>query len=627
VTHSKLSADAILLAQFLEFALPGGTDLVELIENARNEGLTKTIVKTILRKSKKSTILVGDKFLELASGTHREETVRDAFVEEISDVFERCTNPRETEALLWSGCCKDKDIGSVVAARTFQHERSFERRSESSKKITNASASTINRLHRSSMIELLLKNEIHKPFANSMVHALVEEAMHLHSEYFRDVFSSPTPSPRFLLVGVLFLTSFPLYTLLVVFQQFSGTARRIFDNLHVRGQREAQRQRLTLFEFAQMGAPVIRIVFEHMVNMFSVTFYTSAALGFGQFSGRGDASDFWCTVMISSTLIHEVDELWYKGLKDYCHSPENLSDVAYNICLMMAFAVRLGWIHIDTSEHFVGDDDAYDAYVPESAFLAVGLGLGWLRVLLSLLKEYESTAVLLQIIQNSIDKDIIRFLYVQLAIWFAFGAAARSLYMIQDGDEEIPGPTIVDFILKQFIWPVAGVDDVGFTGVSAGERPLAGAVLMFTFGILVVLVMMNLLIAMMGDTYEEANENATLNVRAYEAQRIIDMQRKPRMPPPVYVIEKAPLSLGWILHKCGLIKGEGVTWHLPFGPSGWPSEEQFFKWERPEWKPDVHAFETGKLGYKIAGSKLTICTMCCQATPRLSKLLRGTRKC
>ena len=59
------------------------------------------------------------------------------------------------------------------------------------------------------------------------------------------------------------------------------------------------------------------------------------------------------------------------------------------------------------------------------------------------------------------------------------------------------------FILAQFIWPLIGIDDVNLDGrltVSAGDRPVYGPLFMTVFGVLCVVVMLNILIAMLSST-------------------------------------------------------------------------------------------------------------------------------
>ena len=121
--------------------------------------------------------------------------------------------------------------------------------------------------------------------------------------------------------------------------------------------------------------------------------------------------------------------------------------------------------------------------------------------------EWEAPAILTQIIKNSIAEDITSFLVVLACAMVACGVAASALnshincernihdcYLEQDEWGEWSS---MHYVAAQFIWPVVGVatDELGFEAADAGKRGARGAIMMLTFGTLVLLVMLNLLIA------------------------------------------------------------------------------------------------------------------------------------
>ena len=89
----------------------------------------------------------------------------------------------------------------------------------------------------------------------------------------------------------------------------------------------------------------------------------------------------------------------------------------------------------------------------------------------------------------------------------ACGVAASALnshidceddcYLKQEFQDEWGEWSSMHYVAAQFIWPVVGVatDELGFEAAAAGERGAGGAIMMLTFGTLVLLVMLNLLIA------------------------------------------------------------------------------------------------------------------------------------
>ena len=71
------------------------------------------------------------------------------------------------------------------------------------------------------------------------------------------------------------------------------------------------------------------------------------------------------------------------------------------------------------------------------------------------------------------------------------------------------------------VWHIVGVDDTAFNEEDdkpmMGERSMAGSVLLFTFGFVVVLIMMNVLIAMLSATFEAVKEIAETRTFSSEA--------------------------------------------------------------------------------------------------------------
>ena len=121
--------------------------------------------------------------------------------------------------------------------------------------------------------------------------------------------------------------------------------------------------------------------------------------------------------------------------------------------------------------------------------------------------EWEAPAILTQIIKNSIAEDITSFLVVLACAMVACGVAASALnsridcedgcYLKQEFQDEWGEWSSVYYVVAQFLWPVVGVatDELGFEAADAGKRGARGAIMMLTFGTLVLLVMLNLLIA------------------------------------------------------------------------------------------------------------------------------------
>ena len=143
--------------------------------------------------------------------------------------------------------------------------------------------------------------------------------------------------------------------------------------------------------------------------------------------------------------------------------------------------------------------------------------------------------------------------------------------------------------------------DTGVEKPTIMTRTSSGVILMWFFGSVIMLVMLNLLIAIMSSTYEAALDNATVQFKVYKVRRIVEYRRAPRFPGPFYFMEIALyLPLGWMMRKLGKCKGED-SW--PFVDAGW-STRSAFTWDKPEWKPEPEMLEEAKAALATAKDDL-----------------------
>ena len=117
-----------------------------------------------------------------------------------------------------------------------------------------------------------------------------------------------------------------------------------------------------------------------------------------------------------------------------------------------------------------------------------------MRVVLSLLAEFETSAVLMVVIKTSLVEDVGSVLVVVGAMLLSFGLAAESLYIQVDCETPEDGECYIasrlemfSTIIREFIWPIAGIDSTHAAGVDSfdgvGERMEMGGVLYFGYGV------------------------------------------------------------------------------------------------------------------------------------------------
>jgi hypothetical protein len=81
-----------------------------------------------------------------------------------------------------------------------------------------------------------------------------------------------------------------------------------------------------------------------------------------------------------------------------------------------------------------------------------------------------------------------------------------------------------------------------------------GLVLMYSFFLLTAILLLNMLIAMMSQSYEETLETANANYHLRFAQTVLEYKALPPTPPPLYALSLPfeAASLAWTLLRDGL---------------------------------------------------------------------------
>ena len=79
----------------------------------------------------------------------------------------------------------------------------------------------------------------------------------------------------------------------------------------------------------------------------------------------------------------------------------------------------------------------------------------------------------------------------------------------------------------------------------AGDRNVAGHVLMASFGVTVMLVGQNLLIAIMANTFEEMKRDARLKFDAEQVRAVHFYATNPLLPSELYFLQIPGETIGW----------------------------------------------------------------------------------
>ncbi|KAG7202406.1 hypothetical protein KM043_018722 [Ampulex compressa] len=245
-----------------------------------------------------------------------------------------------------------------------------------------------------------------------------------------------------------------------------------------------------------------------------------------------------CITYVISLVIGEIRSLWSDGLLEYISDLWNIVDFIQNTFYVIWVTLRLiAWIVVQR-EYWRGDDpwyprDQWDAYDPmllsEGAFAA-----GMIFSFLKLVHIFSVNPHLgpLQISLGRMIIDIIKFFFIYTLVLFAFGCGMNQLmwyyadlekmkcYHMPNGLPDFDNQEKACSIWRRFanlfetsqslFWASFGMIDLmsfDLTGIKSFTR--FWALLMFgSYSVINVIVLLNMLIAMMSNSYQIISERA-----------------------------------------------------------------------------------------------------------------------
>ena len=200
-------------------------------------------------------------------------------------------------------------------------------------------------------------------------------------------------------------------------------------------------------------------------------------------------------------------------------------------------------------------DGVVAAEVPCQAVLVL---VAWLRIMEVLFIFPSSGPLLLMAIRML--QDLVQFLTLFSFVVVAFGCSfyvllSASLPVGADGPTEVSKHVRGDLQIRDVVrWLVQGTlkgESDFVIEKTKSASPISWA-LMFLFGVIVVLLLLNLLIARFAKTFDMVYENVEHNFKVAFARVVIDGCNKPLVPPPFSLLRSLALSFYRSLVASGL---------------------------------------------------------------------------
>eukprot|EP00055_Hartaetosiga_balthica_P001911 m.2248 g.2248 ORF g.2248 m.2248 type:complete len:771 (+) comp1742_c0_seq1:59-2371(+) len=254
---------------------------------------------------------------------------------------------------------------------------------------------------------------------------------------------------------------------------------------------------------------------------------------------------------IVAMVLQEFREMYQTPTRIYLSSLWNLLDVL-NLGLYSVVIALRAIVYLDRQESTGLTLFVANLILSAAAFLS---GLRFLNVL-----EAHHRLGPLQISIRQIIGDLLVFLGILVVFVFSFAVAATKIY--QSADSAIPSNGIaissfatVDESLRTMFWSIFGLIDVDVLSVDGwrgGTITRIGEVVYGCYMVMVFVLLINLFIAVITNTYQRVADNSDVVWKFARARLIREVVRYPAVPTPLNLIAE-PITL--ILRLFGITMG------------------------------------------------------------------------
>uniref|UniRef100_A0A673GRF0 Short transient receptor potential channel 6-like n=1 Tax=Sinocyclocheilus rhinocerous TaxID=307959 RepID=A0A673GRF0_9TELE len=242
----------------------------------------------------------------------------------------------------------------------------------------------------------------------------------------------------------------------------------------------------------------------------------------------------WMEMLIISWVVGmiwaECKEIWSQGPREYLQEPWNLLDFGMLAIFVTSFIARfMAFWHANVAQNYVDkhytdlsnitlplEIEYYPRvhWVPSDPQL-ISEGLYAIAVVLSfsriayILPANESFGPL-QISLGRTVKDIFKFMVIFIMVFVAFMMGMFNLYSYYRGAKQNGAFTTVEESFKTLFWAIFGLSEVKSVVINNGHKFIEniGYVLYGVYNVTMVIVLLNMLIAMINNSFQEIEDDA-----------------------------------------------------------------------------------------------------------------------
>ncbi|KAM6158386.1 short transient receptor potential channel 2 [Rhynchocyon petersi] len=279
---------------------------------------------------------------------------------------------------------------------------------------------------------------------------------------------------------------------------------------------------------------------------------------------RGRSQSVWETslhmVWVTGFLWFECKEVWIEGLRSYLLDWWNFLDVVILSLYLAAFALRLllaGLAHVHcqgapdgTACHYFTTAERSEWRTEDPQFLAevlfaVTSMLSFTR-LAYILPAHESLGTLQISIGKMID-DMIRFMFILMIILTAFLCGLNNIYVPYQETERLGN---FNETFQFLFWTMFGMEEHSVVDMPQFLVPeFVGRALYGIFTIVMVIVLLNMLIAMITNSFQKIEDDADVEWKFARSKLYLSYFREGLTLPVPFNILPSPKSIFYLLRK------------------------------------------------------------------------------
>eukprot|EP00808_Paulinella_micropora_P028261 g3266.t1 len=253
---------------------------------------------------------------------------------------------------------------------------------------------------------------------------------------------------------------------------------------------------------------IVALTLAQLMGFPSFEVYTQEPLDIGVIIGRGITD---CIVLLGLLYkaTKEISELHSEGLHYFNKSGSAFLENNLSFLLVWTVPISIILTAVDSPVSFF--------------FVAVSILLAW-SYCFALLLGFKLTGPFVIMIWKMMVGDVLRFATIYLVLLLGFTSAFTALYNQPfESTTELFG-TFWSYLVTLFLVMLGNIDFVYFNETCIDGYQWLMSILLLMYVIVISIALLNLLIAMMGDTYQDVKDKADAEWHLAYAQNIMSIE-------------------------------------------------------------------------------------------------------